>query len=155
MEELNLFNYSSKIKNLRESAGLSSSKLSSELGMTSSTISAIEIGKNLPSLQLLEKICDYFEISLSEFFAEEDESKNKSDLSNEEQYILKLWNGSDEDTKMLVKSYLKNEKIHQSLETDDIAMLMAYKKASPAEKTAIDALLNQYKDKDIPLQKHA
>ncbi len=155
MEELNLFNYSSKIKNLRESAGLSSSKLSSELGMTSSTISAIEIGKNLPSLQLLEKICDYFEISLSEFFAEEDESKNKSDLSDEERYILKLWNGSDEDTKMLVKSYLKNEKIHQSLETDDIAMLMAYKKASPAEKTAIDALLNQYKDKDIPLQKHA
>ncbi len=155
MEELNLFNYSSKIKNLRESAGLSSSKLSSELGMTSSTISAIEIGKNLPSLQLLEKICDYFEISLSEFFAEEDETKNKSDLSDEERYILKLWNGSDEDTKMLVKSYLKNEKIHQSLETDDIAMLMAYKKASPAEKTAIDALLNQYKDKDIPLQKHA
>ena len=155
MEELNLFNYSSKIKNLRESAGLSSSKLSSELGMTSSTISAIEIGKNLPSLQLLEKICDYFEISLSEFFAEEDETKNKSDLSDEERYILKLWNGSDEDTKMLVKSYLKNEKIHQSLETDDIAMLMAYKKASPAEKTAIDALLNQYKDKDNPLQKHA
>ena len=123
--------------------------------MTSSTISAIEIGKNLPSLQLLEKICDYFEISLSEFFAEEDETKNKSDLSDEERYILKLWNGSDEDTKMLVKSYLKNEKIHQSLETDDIAMLMAYKKASPAEKTAIDALLNQYKEIDSLLQKHA
>ena len=155
MEELNLFNYSSKIKNLRESAGLSSSKLSSELGMTSSTISAIEIGKNLPSLQLLEKICDYFEISLSEFFAEEDESKNKSDLSDEERYILKLWNGSDEDTKMLVKSYLKNEKIHQSLETDDITMIMAYKKASTAEKTAIDALLNQYKEIDSLLQKHA
>lgn len=150
-----MFNYSSRIKKLRESAGLSSSKLAGELAITSSTISAIETGKNLPSLQLLEKICDYFEISLSEFFAEEDESNNKSDLSNEEQYILKLWNGSDEDTKMLVKSYLKNEKIHQSLETDDIAMLMAYKKASPAEKTAIDALLNQYKDKDIPLQKHA
>ena len=140
---------------MRESAGLSSSKLAGELGITSSTISAIETGKNLPSVQLLEKVCDYFEISLSEFFAEEDESKNKSDLSEEEQYILKLWNGSDEDTKILVKSYLKNEKIHQSLETDDIAMIMAYKKASTAEKTAIDALLNQYKDKDNPLQKHA
>ena len=150
-----MFNYSSRIKNLRESAELSSSKLAGELGITSSAISAIETGKNLPSVQLLEKICDYFEISLSDFFAEEDETKNKSDLSDEERYILKLWNGSDEDTKMLVKSYLKNEKIHQSLETDDIAMLMAYKKASPAEKTAIDALLNQYKDKDIPLQKHA
>lgn len=155
MEELNLFNYSSKIKNLRESAGLSSSKLSSELGMTSSTISAIEIGKNLPSLQLLEKICDYFEISLSDFFAEEGKDKNKSDLSDEERYILKLWNSSDENAKRLVKSYLKNENIHQSLGTDDIAMLMAYKKASPAEKTAIDALLNQYKEIDSLLQKHA
>lgn len=140
---------------MRESAGLSSSKLAGELGITSSTISAIETGKNLPSLQLLEKICDYFEISLSDFFSEESKYKNETDLSDEERYILKLWNGSDEDTKILVKSYLKNEKIHQSLETDDIAMLMAYKKASPAEKTAIDALLNQYKDKDNPLQKHA
>ncbi len=125
------------------------------MGISRSNLSKIENSHSYPSLQLLEKICYYFEISLSEFFAGESGYSNKTDLSEEEQYILKLWNGSDEDTKMLVKSYLKNEKIHQSLETDDIAMLMAYKKASPAEKTAIDALLNQYKDKDIPLQKHA
>lgn len=149
------FNIGEKIKELRNSKLMSANKLSKEIGVSQSAISLLENGKNKPSFELLEKICDYFEISLSDFFAEESESKNNTDLSDEEQYILKLWNGSDRDTKLLVKTYLKNEKIHQSLETDDITMIMAYKKASPAEKTAIDALLNQYKEIDSLLQKHA
>lgn len=148
-----MFNYAFKIRNLRESYGLASSKLASELNVNVSTISAIETGKNFPSVQLLEKICNYFEISLAEFFSEDNITKSQSDLSEEEIYILKLWNNAPEDTKSIVKSYLKKESITQDFSNDDIAMLLAYKKTSPAEKVAIDALLNQYKD--VVLQKHA
>jgi len=150
-----MFHYGEKIKQLRKSKNMSANQLSIYLEISRSNLSKIENSHSYPSLQLLEKICNYFEISLSGFFAEEGKDKNKSDLSNEERYILKLWNSSDENAKRLVKSYLKNENIHQSLGTDDIDMLTAYKKASAAEKTAIDALLNQYKCKDSLLLKHA
>ena len=147
------FDISERIKFLRNSKELSANKLSKELGISQSSISLLESGKNKPSFELLEKICDYFEISLSEFFSEDDNIKSQSDLSEEEIYILKLWNNAPEDTKSIIKSYLKKESISQDFSNDDISMLLAYKKASPAEKIAIDALLNQYKD--VVLQKHA
>lgn len=149
------FDISERLKYLRNSKLLSANKLSKELNVSQSAISLLESGKNKPSFELLEKICDYFEISLSEFFADEENVKVKSDLTEEEIYILKLWNSSSEETKTLVKSYLKNEKINQDLSNDDITMLLAYKRASMPEKTAIDALLNQYKGTDSVLKKHA
>lgn len=148
-----MFDYAKKLKDIRMKNDVSSSQLAIELGVNRSTISSIETGRNLPSTPLLEKICDYFEISLAEFFSEDDNPKSRSELSEEEIYILKLWNNAPEDTKAIVKSYLKKESITQDFSNDDITMLLAYKKTSPAEKVAIDALLNQYKD--VVLQKHA
>ena len=75
-----MFDYANRIKNIRVQYGVSAYKLAKELDVVQATISKIETGKGLPSLQLLEKFCDYFDITLYEFF--EDTKKETSKSSN-------------------------------------------------------------------------
>jgi transcriptional regulator with XRE-family HTH domain len=59
-----------RIKELRELNNISANKLAISLGIDPSNISKIENDASKPSLDLLMKICDYFKISLSEFFSD-------------------------------------------------------------------------------------
>lgn len=74
-----------RIKELRELNNISANKLSIYLNINPSTISKIENGASKPSLDLLMKICDYFEISMSEFF---NDGINTSILSHEIKELL-------------------------------------------------------------------
>lgn len=55
---------------IRLAHNISARKLSLELGQSSEYINQIENGKNLPSLEGLFNFCDYFHLSLGEFFEE-------------------------------------------------------------------------------------
>ena len=44
------------------------SEIKFKLGLSNSYITQIENGQRMPSLENLSKICDYFGISLAEFF---------------------------------------------------------------------------------------
>ena len=77
-----MFDYGNRFKEIRKQYGISAYKLTTDLEMNRSTISAIETGKNLPSLQLLEKFCDYFNITLSEFFVDTKKETSKSSNLN-------------------------------------------------------------------------
>ncbi len=55
---------------IRNSHNISARKLSLELGQSSEYINQIENGKNLPSIEGLLNFCEYFHISVSEFFEE-------------------------------------------------------------------------------------
>lgn len=57
-----------RITELRLSKSISSRKLSLDLGLSNSYITQIENGNKLPSLDNLFKICNYFGISIGEFF---------------------------------------------------------------------------------------
>lgn len=57
-----------RITELRILHNVSEYQMSLELGQSKSYIQAITSGKMLPSLKQLFNICDYFGISLSEFF---------------------------------------------------------------------------------------
>lgn len=59
-----------RIKELRELNNISANKLAISLGIDPSNISKIENGVSKPSLDLLIKICDYFKISMSDFFGD-------------------------------------------------------------------------------------
>lgn len=61
---------SNRIYELRIEQELSARELSILLGMSPGYINKIENGKALPSLSSIFNICDYFEISLKEFFNE-------------------------------------------------------------------------------------
>lgn len=57
--------------NIRNAHNISARKLSFELGQSSEYINQIENGKNLPSIEGLINFCNYFNISIAEFFEEE------------------------------------------------------------------------------------
>ena len=62
-------NYISKrISRLQEMERLSDRPLSFALGRDGSYINAIHVGKSKPSLEGLVEICDYFGITICEFF---------------------------------------------------------------------------------------
>lgn len=63
------FDYGKRIRQLRLLNNISAGNLAKELGMAQPTISRIETNSAYPSLQLLERICDYFSISIEEFFS--------------------------------------------------------------------------------------
>ncbi len=56
---------------IRLAHDISARKLSLELGQSSEYINQIENGKNMPSLEGLFNFCEYFGITLGEFFKEE------------------------------------------------------------------------------------
>ncbi len=56
--------------NIRNAHNISARKLSIELGQSSEYINQIETGKNMPSIEGLINFCEYFNISLTEFFNE-------------------------------------------------------------------------------------
>lgn len=57
-----------RITQLRLDKNISEYKLSYDLGQSKGYIQSISSGRALPSLSMLFKICEYFEISISEFF---------------------------------------------------------------------------------------
>lgn len=61
-----------RITELRLARGISEYQMSLELGQSKSYIQGITSGKNMPSVKQLFNIADYFDISLAEFFAEND-----------------------------------------------------------------------------------
>ena len=75
-----------RITQLRLIKNVSEYQLSLELGRSKSYIQNITSGKALPSINGLFDICDYFNITIDEFFCLEDkeilENKRISDLIN-------------------------------------------------------------------------
>ena len=86
---------------IRNAHKISARKLSFELGQSSEYINQIENGNNLPSLENLLNFCEYFNITLSEFF---DESMN---YPVEYKAIIKELNKMDNSECELVLNLLK------------------------------------------------
>lgn len=66
-------NYGQRIKFFRDVAGISANALARKVGLNPTTIYKIEANNAKPSLGSLENICDALNISLAEFFAEENQ----------------------------------------------------------------------------------
>jgi len=71
-----MFDIGSRIIYLRKLHNISANKLSKELKVDPSTINKIEKGTAKPSVDLLFKICEYFDITLAEFFADTQEQES-------------------------------------------------------------------------------
>jgi len=66
-----------RITQLRMQKGVSEYQMSLDLGMSKGYIQSISSGKALPSLKQLANICEYFEITIMEFF---DENPDRSTI---------------------------------------------------------------------------
>ncbi len=70
-----MFNIGNRVISLRKLHNISANRLSKDLNVDPSTINKIEKGTAKPSMDLLFNICNYFDVSLSEFFAETNEQE--------------------------------------------------------------------------------
>lgn len=63
-----MFDISHRFKELRTTYNLSANKLAKSLGVDPSTISKIENNNAKPSIDLVQKMCILFDITLNDFF---------------------------------------------------------------------------------------
>ncbi|MFV1493088.1 cupin domain-containing protein [Phaeobacter sp. JH18-32] len=80
-----------RLRFMRERAGLSQRALAKKAGVQNSTISLIESGKMNPSVGALKRVLDGIPIGLSEFFAFEPEPERKAFFAAEE--LLEIGKG--------------------------------------------------------------
>ncbi len=73
------------IKELRDTNGWSNYRLAAEADITQSTLNNMFSRKTLPNIETLTKLCAAFQITLSQFFAEDD---TKVIPSTEEEKLL-------------------------------------------------------------------
>ena len=59
-----------RIKKLRKELTLTQQAFADEIGINRSTLSLLETGKQLPTLEILNKICDFSKTIIDEFFIE-------------------------------------------------------------------------------------
>src|SRR4051812_45606040 len=67
-----MINIGNRIKELRTNKKLSMRELAEKLEVSHAHISKIESGENLPSLTLLEKMAEVFDVKMRDFFDVED-----------------------------------------------------------------------------------
>lgn len=139
-----MFDYGNRIKSLINKNGITSRQLAIYLEVSPSQINRIENGNSMPSVQILDKIIEYFGISYSDFF--------NDDTSYQDVTIKDPLPG---DEKHSGKMYYDNAGRNIKITNNELDMIMAYRKASMPEKTAINVLLEQYKDKEELEVRHA
>ena len=66
-----------RLRALREGVGLPQVKLAEILGTTQSSLNRYENGQSTPSVELLRKYADYFDVSMDYIFARCDEPQGK------------------------------------------------------------------------------
>ncbi len=66
---------SEKLATERKKKGMSQEDLASKLGVTRQAVSKWESGQSEPDITTLSKICDAFEISIQQFFADDEPHK--------------------------------------------------------------------------------
>ena len=67
--------FKDRLKELRTQRGYSQSELAKKLHVSKSTVSMLEVGSRQPSLELMEIIADFFNVSMDYLNGKEDVSK--------------------------------------------------------------------------------
>ena len=75
--------FKDNLRNLRISKDLTQEQLSKNLGLSPSSIGNYEQGTRFPKYETLEKIADYFNISISDLFLDSDNQQSLSPLDRE------------------------------------------------------------------------
>ena len=107
-----------RIAELRIKLDKSERKMSEELGHVSTYLSRMGKNKGMPKLETLLDICDYFEITLSDFFKEEFEYKKSRELLYSKlDSILNELEDEEVDKFIKIMSLLDKQKVKALVET--------------------------------------
>ena len=87
---MNTNNIGEKIANLRKKRGMSQSQLAKELNIGTSTLGMYETGKRSPNPEMLNKLADYFGVSVDYLLGREIKTEAYYELSNKEKNDIAL-----------------------------------------------------------------
>lgn len=79
-------------------------RLAQKSGISQSSISTLLNRQSVPTIQTLEKICKGLDMTLAQFFSEDDELPN---LTEDQKRLLTTWNAMNEQEKALVEAYMQ------------------------------------------------
>lgn len=96
-----------RIDMLMKERNWSDYKLSSESGLSSSTIANIHRRNTVPSISTLESICNAFGITLAQFFTEDNHNVQ---LNSEQQDLFNQWIALTDKQKDLIYQLIKEMK---------------------------------------------
>ena len=109
MNEFDIFN---RIQFLLEFKHWTLYKLAKESGIPYSSLNNIFNRKTCPTIITLEKICNGFQISLSEFFDFENNPLRSEVLSTDQQELINMYDSLSLKDKELLHAYLKGLSKH-------------------------------------------
>ena len=93
-----------RIEQLCEQKQMSRYRLAQKSGISQSSISTLLNRQSVPTIQTLEKICKGLDMTLAQFFSEDDELPN---LTDEQKRLLTTWNAMNKQEKALVEAYMQ------------------------------------------------
>lgn len=99
---------------LMDSNGTKGKELAEYLDVAPSTISNYRTGTNSIDIETLAKICDYYGISLDQFFGREP-------LDKEEMELLRLWRNADARGKRMALMMLEDSQKSNSISSQECA----------------------------------
>jgi transcriptional regulator len=118
-----------RIVSLRNEKNITQSQLAEELNISPSAIGMYEQGRRKPSYELLEEICDYFNVDM-------DYLMGRSDIKNRYQAGLKYdW---EENSKEEVKTAARDRKVFDK-----------YNKLDETKRKIVEALIDSYFDENV------
>jgi transcriptional regulator with XRE-family HTH domain len=92
-----------RIKELRKARGLSQDRLSEKIGIDSKHLSRIEVGKNYPSLDTLQKLADALHVELKDLF----DFKHQVKQDDMRRTLCKLLNKTDDNLVRVLLKFVK------------------------------------------------
>ncbi|KUL99356.1 hypothetical protein RO03_07515 [Fusobacterium nucleatum subsp. nucleatum] len=120
-----------RIISLRNEKNMTQAQLAKELNISPSAIGMYEQGRRKPSYELLEEICDYFNVDM-------DYLMGRSDIKNRYQAGLKYdWENKKEE-KDEVKTAARDKKVFDK-----------YSKLDEAKRKIVEALIDSYFDENV------
>ncbi len=97
-----------KINELMKERNWSYYRLAKEAGIPYSSLNSLFLKNNQPTISTLEKICEGFHISMSEFFASKTPYRPESyRFSKDELDMIEMYRSLNRSEKKIVVSYLK------------------------------------------------
>lgn len=84
------FMLSEKLRELRKKNGFTQPQLAERLSLSPSTIGMYEQGRRLPDIETLQKIAEFFGVSLEFSLTKEDNSKNNQKYFEKQKDVAKI-----------------------------------------------------------------
>ncbi len=93
-----------KIESIRMKKGISKYRLASDANIPYTTLTNMFKKDTMPTLPTLQKICEGLDITMAQFFMDED---NKVDLTSQQKQLLLLWEELPKDMQARAIGYLE------------------------------------------------